>query len=153
MNKKLNILMLNGPNLNLLGTREKNTYGTTTLKELIILLNKKALSLKINIYHYQSNAEHEIIEKIHESKKKIDYIIINPAAFTHTSIAIRDAFLAVNIPFIEIHISNIYARENFRSNSWLSDISQGVITGFGLDGYFWALETAVKRLLNPLNKN
>ncbi|WP_343152490.1 type II 3-dehydroquinate dehydratase [Buchnera aphidicola] len=152
MNKKFNILILNGPNLNLLGTREKNTYGIKTLKELTNQLNEKALSLNINIHHYQSNAEHAIIDKIHESKEKINYIIINPAAFTHTSIAIRDAFLAVNIPFIEVHISNIYARENFRSNSWLSDISNGVITGFELDGYFWALETAVKRLSNSFNK-
>ncbi|WP_343153360.1 type II 3-dehydroquinate dehydratase [Buchnera aphidicola (Mindarus keteleerifoliae)] len=152
MKKKFNLLILNGPNLNLLGTREPKKYGNTTLEELTHLLNKKALALNANLYHYQSNAEHSIIEKIHKSKKKINYIIINPAAFTHTSIAIRDALLAVNIPFIEVHISNIHARENFRSNSWLSDISQGVITGFGTDGYCWALKTAIKRLSNFSNK-
>ncbi|AAM67938.1 3-dehydroquinate dehydratase [Buchnera aphidicola str. Sg (Schizaphis graminum)] len=146
MKKNINVLLINGPNLNLLGDREKNIYGDKTLSCLINDLKKRSEILNISLNDIQSNAEHVIIEKIHSAKKeKIDYIIINPAAFTHTSIAIRDALIAVTIPFIEVHISNIYARENFRSHSWLSDISKGVITGLGLDGYFWALETISKR--------
>ncbi|HMI76893.1 MAG TPA: type II 3-dehydroquinate dehydratase [Buchnera sp. (in: enterobacteria)] len=146
MTDVFNILLLNGPNLNLLGTREPNIYGYMTLSELIEKIRKEAQKLNINLYDLQSNAEHVLIEKIHESKNKIDYIIINPASFTHTSIALRDALLAISIPFIEVHISNIYARENFRSHSWISDISDGVISGFGIDGYFWALKSAVKRI-------
>ncbi|CAL4322462.1 type II 3-dehydroquinate dehydratase [Buchnera aphidicola] len=144
---QFNILLLNGPNLNLLGTRESLIYGTTTLNEIIYKLSQRSKQINTNIIHFQSNAEHMLVEKIHESKN-MDYIIINPAAFTHTSIALRDALLAVNIPFIEVHISNIYSRENFRSHSWLSDISSGIISGFGIDGYYWALETAVNRLKN-----
>ncbi|CAL4322501.1 3-dehydroquinate dehydratase [Buchnera aphidicola (Periphyllus testudinaceus)] len=146
--KKKNILLLNGPNLNLLGTREKKIYGKVTLSHLLKKLIKYSKKLFVNLTHLQSNAEHILIDKIHNSKNNIDYIIINPAAFTHTSIALRDAFLAVNIPFIEVHISNIYSRENFRSHSWLSDISNGVICGLGLDGYKWALKTAIFRLNN-----
>ncbi|WP_343187649.1 type II 3-dehydroquinate dehydratase [Buchnera aphidicola (Periphyllus koelreuteriae)] len=144
---KKNILLLNGPNLNLLGNREKKIYGKLSLSNLLKKLIKYSKKLSINLIHLQSNAEHILIDKIHNSKKdKINYIIINPAAFTHTSIALRDALLAVNIPFIEIHISNIYARENFRAHSWLSDISNGIICGLGVDGYKWALKTAIKRL-------
>ncbi|WP_343183414.1 type II 3-dehydroquinate dehydratase [Buchnera aphidicola] len=144
---KKNILLLNGPNLNLLGSREKKIYGKISLSNLLKKLIKYSKKLSINLMHLQSNAEHILIDKIHNSKKdKINYIIINPAAFTHTSIALRDALLAVNIPFIEIHISNIYARENFRAHSWLSDISNGIICGLGVDGYKWALKTAIKRL-------
>ncbi|QCI24454.1 type II 3-dehydroquinate dehydratase [Buchnera aphidicola (Muscaphis stroyani)] len=146
------ILLINGPNLNLLGTRETDIYGNKTLSILISDLEKKAKNLNILLSHMQSNAEHVLIEKIHSSKNYIDYIIINPAAFTHTSIAIRDALIAVNIPFIEVHISNIYSRENFRSHSWLSDVSNGVICGLGLDGYYWALKTASKRLMNEKKK-
>ncbi|CAL4324517.1 type II 3-dehydroquinate dehydratase [Buchnera aphidicola] len=146
MHKKINVLLINGPNLNLLGSREKEIYGDETLYDLLDNLKKRSEKLNISLSHVQSNAEHVLIEKIHSSKKNnIDYIIINPAAFTHTSIAIRDALIGINIPFIEIHISNIYAREDFRSHSWLSDISQGVITGLGFDGYYWALETISKR--------
>jgi 3-dehydroquinate dehydratase-2 len=146
MKKNINVLLINGPNLNLLGTRETEIYGNQTLEQLLNNLKKKSQELNISLNHIQSNAEHVLVEEIHESKKNnIDYIIINPAAFTHTSIAIRDALIAINIPFIEVHISNIYARENFRSNSWLSDISQGVITGLGFDGYYWALKTIAKR--------
>ncbi|CAL4322360.1 type II 3-dehydroquinate dehydratase [Buchnera aphidicola] len=139
------ILLLNGPNLNLLGTRESSIYGTITLKELLNKLYKKSSTMNAKITHVQSNAEHILIEEIHKSIK-YDYIIINPAAFTHTSIALRDALLSVKTPFIEVHISNIYAREKFRKNSWISDISSGVISGFGTDGYFWALKTAITRL-------
>ncbi|QFQ32218.1 type II 3-dehydroquinate dehydratase [Buchnera aphidicola] len=146
MKKKINVLLINGPNLNLLGTREPNLYGYETLTDLIKKLIKKSEKLNISLSHTQSNAEHKLIETIHSAQKNnINYIIINPAAFTHTSIAIRDALIAVSIPFIEIHISNIYSRENFRSHSWFSDISQGVITGLGLEGYYWALKTISKR--------
>ncbi|KAF0713795.1 3-dehydroquinate dehydratase [Aphis craccivora] len=139
MKKKINVLLINGPNLNLLGTREPNIYGNNTLQDLINNLKKKSEKLNILLNHIQSNAEHILIEKIHSAKEdNIDYIIINPAAFTHTSIALRDALIATSIPFIEVHISNIYSRENFRSHSWFSDISQGVITGLGLEGYYWA---------------
>ncbi|XBC37516.1 MAG: type II 3-dehydroquinate dehydratase [Buchnera aphidicola (Meitanaphis microgallis)] len=141
-----NILVINGPNLNLLGEREPHIYGNTTLVQLIYKLNEKGKLLNTKIHHVQSNSESTLIKKIHNSSKKIDYIIINAGAFTHTSIALRDALISVNIPFIEVHISNIYARESFRSHSWLSDISSGVICGFGLDGYFWALKTAIKRI-------
>ncbi|CAL4322169.1 3-dehydroquinate dehydratase [Buchnera aphidicola (Pterocallis alni)] len=144
---KFKILILNGPNLNLLGSRESNIYGNIPLKKIINKLSEKANKIQTKIKHIQSNAEHILIETIHQSKK-YDYIIINPGALTHTSIALRDALLAVNIPFIEVHISNIYAREKFRSHSWLSDISQGIITGLGIYGYFYALEIAVKRLNN-----
>lgn len=146
MHKIINVLLINGPNLNLLGSREKEIYGYQTLSDLLNDLIKRSKKLNISLSHIQSNAEHVLIEKIHSSKNdNIDYIIINPAAFTHTSIAIRDALIGIDIPFIEVHISNIYARENFRSHSWLSDISKGVITGLGFDGYYWALETIAKR--------
>ncbi|WP_343155046.1 type II 3-dehydroquinate dehydratase [Buchnera aphidicola (Kurisakia onigurumii)] len=149
MNIKFNVLLINGPNLNLLGNREINIYGNISLTELIKKLKKKSKQNNINLFDFQSNSESKLINKIHESKNiKIDYIIINPAAFTHTSIALRDALLAVNIPFIEVHISNIYSRETFRSNSWFSDISQGTITGLGIDCYFWALKTISNRLKN-----
>ncbi|QTM69175.1 type II 3-dehydroquinate dehydratase [Buchnera aphidicola (Hormaphis cornu)] len=145
--KKPKLLLINGPNLNLLGQRESMIYGKKTLLQLIDEINLQAKQLNVILEHVQTNSESSIINNIHLAKQNnIRYIIINPAAFTHTSIAIRDALLAVNIPFIEVHISNIYARESFRSNSWISDISSGVISGLGLDGYFWALKTAVKRL-------
>ncbi|ACL30199.1 type II 3-dehydroquinate dehydratase [Buchnera aphidicola str. APS (Acyrthosiphon pisum)] len=148
MKNNINILLINGPNLNLLGTRETEIYGDITLPDLLKNLEKRAKKLNMSLKHIQSNAEHVLIDKIHSSRKNINYIIINPAAFTHTSIAIRDALIAVEIPFIEIHISNIYSREDFRSHSWLSDISQGVICGLGLDGYHWALETISNRLIH-----
>lgn len=140
-----NILLLNGPNLNLLGMRESNIYGINTLDHMIKKINQIAKKINTKITHIQSNAEHILIDQIQKSKK-YDYIIINPGALTHTSIALRDAFLSVKTPFIEVHISNIYAREKFRSRSWLSDISNGVIAGLGIEGYYCALKTAVKRL-------
>ncbi|XRX42767.1 MAG: type II 3-dehydroquinate dehydratase [Buchnera aphidicola (Eriosoma harunire)] len=146
MNNIFKILLLNGPNINLLGQRETDIYGQNTLIELINLLKKQAKKLNIQLYDFQSNSENELINQIHKINNIFHYIIINPAAFTHTSIALRDALLAVKIPFIEVHISNIHARENFRNQSWLSDISQGVICGFGLEGYLWALQTASHRL-------
>ena len=142
----MNILELNGPNLNLLGTREPEVYGTDTLKDVEGNLKNIARENNINISFYQSNSETDLIDQLHRaSKNNINYIIINPGAFTHTSIALRDAFLGVNIPFIEIHISNIYNREEFRKKSFLSDISQGLITGFGVIGYEFALLSIIKR--------
>ena len=146
MTSKFRILLLNGPNLNMLGTREPEKYGSLTLAEIVNGLTAEASALYASLEHLQSNAEHAIIDRIHQAKDCIDYILINPAAFTHTSVAIRDALLAVSIPFIEIHLSNVHAREPFRHHSYLSDIAAGVICGLGADGYTYALQTAVKRL-------
>ena len=136
----MNILVINGPNLNLLGKREPEIYGTTTLEELNSKLTLKASEFAFNLHCFQSNFEGEIINKIQESMGVVDFIIINPAAFTHYSIGIRDALLGVNIKFIEVHLSNIYKREEFRQKSFFSDIAIGTITGFGTAGYFMALE-------------
>jgi len=146
MADKLQILLLNGPNLNMLGTREPDKYGTLTLTEIVNRLTAEAEALNVGLEHLQSNAEYVLLDRIHQAKDKVDYILINPAAFTHTSVALRDALLAVDIPFIEIHLSNVHAREPFRHHSYLSDIAAGVICGFGADGYSYALQTAVKRL-------
>ncbi|WP_313123999.1 type II 3-dehydroquinate dehydratase [Pseudescherichia sp.] len=146
MADKLHILLLNGPNLNMLGTREPDKYGTLTLTEIVNRLTAEAEALNVGLEHLQSNAEYVLLDRIHQAKDNIDYILINPAAFTHTSVALRDALLAVDIPFIEIHLSNVHAREPFRHHSYLSDIATGVICGFGADGYSYALQTAVKRL-------
>lgn len=146
MTDKFRILLLNGPNLNMLGTREPEKYGTLTLSQIVSRLNAEAETLNVTLGSLQSNAEYVLIDRIHQAKDNIDYILINPAAFTHTSVAIRDALLAVSIPFIEIHLSNVHAREPFRHHSYLSDIASGVICGLGADGYSYALQTAVKRL-------
>jgi len=146
MADKFHILLLNGPNLNLLGTREPEKYGKTTLAEIVSDMTSQADALNVKLSHLQSNAEYALIDRIHEAKGNVDYIVINPAAFTHTSVALRDALLAVSIPFIEVHLSNVHAREPFRHHSYLSDIAAGVICGLGVDGYSWALQTAVKRL-------
>ena len=146
MTDKFRILLLNGPNLNMLGTREPEKYGTLTLSQIVSRLNAEAETLNVTLDSLQSNAEYVIIDRIHQAKDNVDYILINPAAFTHTSVAIRDALLAVSIPFIEIHLSNVHAREPFRHHSYLSDIAAGVICGLGADGYSYALQTAVKRL-------
>jgi len=138
----MNVLVLNGPNLNLLGQREPEVYGYQTLSDIIAKLSQQAEKLDIELSHLQSNREYELIEKIHASINKIDFIIINPAAFTHTSVAIRDALLGVNIPFIEVHLSNVHARESFRHHSYLSDVAQGVICGLGAKGYSFALQSA-----------
>ncbi|WP_343154656.1 type II 3-dehydroquinate dehydratase [Buchnera aphidicola (Pseudoregma panicola)] len=145
--KKKTVLLINGPNLNLLGKRENKIYGKITLKKLVKKLKKKANFFKIHLKTFQSNSESKLIKKIQISKKIVKYIIINPAAYTHTSIALRDALLSVNIPFIEIHISNIYSRENFRANSWFSDISSGIICGLGIKGYFLALEAIYDKII------
>tara|TARA_B100001027_G_scaffold194203_1_gene149892 strand:+ start:53 stop:472 length:420 start_codon:yes stop_codon:yes gene_type:complete len=138
--------VLNGPNLNLLGTREPEVYGTDTLKDIEENLKSISKNHNVNIRFYQSNSENELINELHTAKQEnVDAIIINPGAFTHTSIALRDAFLGVGIPFIEVHISNIYRREEFRKKSFLSDISEGLITGLGVSGYEFALLTIIKR--------
>ena len=142
----MKILVLNGPNLNLLGTREPEVYGTDSLEDIEKSLQSISSDKSVSMEFYQSNSENELIERLHQAKKdSVDYIIINPGAFTHTSIALRDAFLGVDIPFIEVHISNIYSREEFRKKSYLSDISEGLITGLGVAGYEFALLSILQR--------
>ncbi len=137
------ITVLNGPNLNLLGTREPDHYGNQTLADIKFDLELRAAELKHQLNFHQNNAEHQIVDLIHEAyQAHVDFIIINPAAFTHTSVAIRDALLATQIPFIEVHLSNVYAREPFRKHSYFSDIAQGVICGLGATGYELALLAA-----------
>jgi 3-dehydroquinate dehydratase-2 len=141
------ILIINGPNLNLLGKREIKHYGLQSLQAINTHLVETGNHLGHTVHCFQSNAEHELINRIHTaSHDETDFIIINPAAFTHTSIALRDALLAVSIPFIEIHLSNIYARESFRQQSYFSDIALGVITGLGSQGYDLALRAALHYL-------
>jgi 3-dehydroquinate dehydratase-2 len=141
------ILVLHGPNLNLLGTREPELYGAETLDDVNLLLTTKAQQVGHHVLTFQSNAEYELIERIHEARTEgIDFIIINPAAFTHTSVALRDAILGVSIPFIEVHISNVHAREEFRSHSFFSDVAVGVICGLGIQGYELALQAALNQL-------
>jgi 3-dehydroquinate dehydratase-2 len=141
------ILLLNGPNLNLLGTREPEIYGASTLQGIESRLQVRARALQIELLSLQSNAEHELIAKIHAAKQDaVEFILFNPGAFTHTSIALRDALLAVAVPFIEIHLSNIFAREEFRHRSYFSDIAVGCIFGLGPVGYELALEAAALRL-------
>jgi 3-dehydroquinate dehydratase II len=141
------ILLLNGPNLNLLGTREQGIYGTATLPDIERKLAGSARTKGHELVAAQSNAEHELIGKLHASKSDgVAFVIINPGAFTHTSIALRDAFLGVSIPFIEVHLSNVFARETFRHHSYLSDIAVGCIVGLGPLGYELALEAACARL-------
>jgi 3-dehydroquinate dehydratase-2 len=138
-------LLINGPNLNMLGKREPDIYGSRTLDDIVEKLRQLAQQQGIELDHLQSNAEHEIVSKIQQAMAQVDFIIINPGAFTHTSIAIRDALLSVSIPFIEIHLSNVHARETFRRHSYLSDVAQGVICGLGDYGYEAAL-IAAKRI-------
>jgi len=139
------VLVLNGPNLNLLGNREPEKYGHDTLQNIEDRL--ASLASDHQIAFFQSNVEGELINRIHQAQvDKVDFILINPAAFTHTSIALRDAMLAVNIPFIEIHLSNVYARESFRHHSYLSDIAVAVISGLGAQGYELALAAALSRV-------
>ncbi len=141
------ILLLNGPNLNLLGVREPGHYGAQTLEAIVANLQTLADQAGIALEHHQDNAEVGLIERIHQAHGDgVRYIIINPAAFTHTSVALRDALLAVDIPFTEIHLSNVYKREDFRSKSYFSDIAEGVISGFGAQGYEFALEAAIRHI-------
>jgi 3-dehydroquinate dehydratase-2 len=137
------ILVLHGPNLNLLGSREPEVYGTDTLADINARLAALAADAGHEIECFQSNAEHALVDAIHAaSKQQVTFIVINPGAFTHTSIALRDALLGVNLPFIEVHLSNVHAREDFRQHSYLSDIAQAVITGLGARGYEFALQAA-----------
>lgn len=143
----LKILVLNGPNLNLLGKREPEHYGTTTLEDILDRLGEQAGTVGAQIKSFQSNAEHELVERVQAAgNENIDFTIINPAALTHTSVGLRDALKAVGIPFIELHLSNIHAREEFRKHSYFSDIAVGVITGLGPIGYELALTAAVRYL-------
>jgi len=141
------ILVINGPNLNLLGDREPDHYGNDSLDSINEALQNKATELGHELEHFQSNAEADLIERIHQAKKdSVGFIIINPAAFTHTSVALRDALAGVAIPFIEVHLSNVHARESFRKESYFSDIALGVITGLGAQGYHFALLAADKNI-------
>lgn len=141
------IVVINGPNLNLLGTREPEIYGRTTLDEINSRLAKQAETAGVKIDFFQSNAEHDLINRIQQAMKdKTAFMLLNPGAFTHTSIALRDALAGAKIPFIEVHLSNVHAREPFRQNSYLSDIAVGVIVGLGPKGYELALAAAIERL-------
>ncbi len=141
------LLVLHGPNLNLLGAREPEIYGRETLADINNRLAQRAQTAGHELAWYQSNAEHELIGRIHQARdEQIAFILINPGAFTHTSIALRDALAAVAIPFIEVHMSNVHAREAFRRHSYLSDLAVGVICGFGSDSYRLALDAAIAKL-------
>lgn len=142
----MKILVLNGPNLNLLGKREKEHYGDLTLAQIEKNLKKQAREMKVHLEFFQSNYEGELVEKIQSAKNKYDGILINPAAYTHTSIALRDALIAVQIPFVEIHLSNLARREEFRKKSLLSDLAIGVISGFGPDSYSLGLIALIQFL-------
>ena len=141
------ILVLNGPNLNLLGAREPEHYGAATLADILDGLRSQAGTLGVELSDFQSNAEHDLIGRVQEAPSQhIDFIIINPAALTHTSVGLRDALQAVGIPFVEVHLSNIHARESFRKQSFFSDIAVGVISGLGPVGYELALTAATRYL-------
>ncbi|MEC8601099.1 MAG: type II 3-dehydroquinate dehydratase [Pseudomonadota bacterium] len=142
------ILLLNGPNLNLLGTREPEVYGSTTLEDIEQSLVKRAAQSGIMLACKQSNAEHELIDAIHTARGAVGGIIFNPGAFTHTSIALRDALVGAEMPFIEVHLSNVFARERFRHHSYLSDVALSVISGLGTRGYDMALRVFQHRLLS-----
>lgn len=140
-----NILVINGPNLNLLGTRETRHYGKDTLKAINARLASRARKAKARLTSFQSNSEADLVERVQRAAgEKVDFIIINPAAYTHTSVALRDALAAVGIPFVEVHLSNVFARESFRRESYFTDIAIGVISGLGAQGYELALEFALQ---------
>lgn len=141
------LLLLNGPNLNLLGTREPEIYGATTLADIETRLTKLATDAGHELDCLQSNAEHDLVNRVQRAQQEgVAFIIINPAAFTHTSVALRDAIAGVAIPFIELHLSNVHAREEFRRESYFSDLAVGVITGLGAQGYELALQAAIARV-------
>jgi len=141
------ILVLNGPNLNLLGTREPEHYGTTSLEAINQRLSAQAKAAGHSVHFFQSNAEHELVARVQQAQQdKVAFILVNPAAFTHTSVALRDALAATRIPFIEVHLSNVHAREAFRQHSYFSDLAVGVISGLGAQGYELALAAAIERL-------
>lgn len=142
-----NILILNGPNLNLLGSREPDKYGLETLEQINQQLTATASAAGHHVLCFQSNAEHDLIQRIHDAKQEeVQHIIFNPGAFTHTSVALRDALLGVAIPFIEVHLSNVHAREEFRRHSYFSDIAEGVVCGFGANSYALALQAVLNKL-------
>ena len=144
------ILLLHGPNLNLLGTREPGVYGAQTLDDINQALQQQAEAAGHRLECFQSNAEYRLIDRIHAARNdETAFILINPAAFTHTSVALRDALLAVSIPFVEVHLSNVYKREPFRHHSYFSDIAVGVICGLGASGYRLALDAAIERVNTP----
>jgi 3-dehydroquinate dehydratase-2 len=141
------ILALHGPNLNLLGTREPEVYGCTTLADIHIAMESRARANGVQLESFQSNHEGQLIDRVQAAAvEEIDFIIINPAAYTHTSIALRDALAAVRIPFVEVHLSNIHARESFRHHSYFSDSAVGVICGLGVQGYLAAVDFAIGQL-------
>ena len=141
------LLVLHGPNLNLLGTREPKHYGSTTLAEINLALAKRAESAGVNLESFQSNHEGALIERVHAAGQQgVRYMIVNPAAYTHTSVALRDAIAGTGIPFIEVHLSNVHAREAFRHHSYFSDLAIGVITGLGSEGYLLALEYLLSKV-------
>jgi 3-dehydroquinate dehydratase-2 len=142
------ILVLHGPNLNLLGTREPDKYGTATLEQINQQLSAIGQQHGCGIESFQSNSESDLVERIHDARGTINFIIINPAALTHTSVALRDALLGVDIPFIEVHLSKIHARESFRHTSYLSDVAVGVVSGLGAKSYELALSAALDRIKN-----
>ncbi|MCX5693366.1 MAG: type II 3-dehydroquinate dehydratase [Candidatus Omnitrophica bacterium] len=139
----IKILVIHGPNLNLLGKREPGIYGKVTIEGINKKLNAIAKKKKITLEIFQSNHEGEIVDKIGKAKDKHEALLINPAAYTHTSVAIRDAILATNIPTVEVHLSNIYAREDFRHNSLIASVAKGQISGFGVDSYLYGLDAAI----------
>jgi 3-dehydroquinate dehydratase-2 len=140
-----NILLINGPNLNLLGARETEHYGKDTLKTILARLGRQAKDAKARLATYQSNSESALVERIQQARGEgVDFIIINPAAYTHTSVAMRDALAAVGIPFVEVHLSNVFARESFRRESYFTDLAVGIVSGLGAKGYELALEFALQ---------
>lgn len=144
------ILLLNGPNLNLLGTREPQLYGSTTLDDVVTSATQQAATLGLQLQAFQSNHEGALIDKIHEARGHCQFVIINPGGLTHTSVALRDALLAAELPFVEVHVSNVHARESFRSHSYLSDKAVGVICGLGVFGYTAAVGFVAQKLGGPV---
>lgn len=141
------LLVLHGPNLNLLGTREPGVYGNVTLQQIDEALVERAKLAGVELATFQSNHEGQIVDRIHAARAEgVEFVLINPAAYTHTSVAIRDALKGVDIPFVEIHLSNVHRREPFRHHSYFSDVAEGVVCGFGWKGYLYALEFALDRL-------
>ena len=146
MSQTHRILLLNGPNLNMLGAREPKHYGSISLESIEEKIQALATQHNVKVECFQTNSEEKLINKIHESFQQVDFILINPAAYTHTSVALRDALLAVSIPFVEIHLSNVHKRESFRHHSYFSDVAEGVICGLGAKGYEFAFLFAIDYL-------
>lgn len=151
MSQSPRILLLNGPNLNMLGKREPKHYGRLSLSAIEQRMQSLAVEYQVDLQCFQANSEEKLIDKIHQSFQQVDFIIINPAAYTHTSVALRDALLAVSIPFVEVHLSNVHKREPFRHHSYFSDIAEGVICGLSAQGYEFALQFALNYLSEKSN--